>query len=170
LHFQRGLSLQTQRVLDRIDRLLQMAGTDKSKLLTAQVWLSDMSLFAARNAVWNAWVDPQNPPVRVCVRAELWQPKMLVEIMVTAAKWFEPDQDPRITRMAAQSSYHDWQSFVCIRGSLPGHTFRVLSSPKTTTATVYFHEHQATRVVKISSPWRSTSFLRVLSCHRILET
>jgi enamine deaminase RidA (YjgF/YER057c/UK114 family) len=80
------IATQTQQVLDRIDRLLQVAGTDKSKLLTAQVWLSDMSLFAAHNAVWNTWVDPQNPPVRVCVRAELWQPNMLVEIMVTAAK------------------------------------------------------------------------------------
>jgi enamine deaminase RidA (YjgF/YER057c/UK114 family) len=61
------------------------AGTDKSRLLTAQVWLADMSLFEAHNAVWNEWVDRANPPARVCVRAELWRPQMLVEIMVTAA-------------------------------------------------------------------------------------
>ena len=73
-------------MLDTIDRLLQTAGTDKSKLLTAQVWLSDMSLFEAHNAVWNEWVDPKNPPVRACVRADLWHPDLLVEIMVTAAK------------------------------------------------------------------------------------
>jgi enamine deaminase RidA (YjgF/YER057c/UK114 family) len=80
------ITVQTRQVCERIDRLLAAAGTDKSKLLTAQVWLSDMSLFAAHNAAWNAWVDPDNPPVRVCVRAELWQPQMLVEIMVTAAR------------------------------------------------------------------------------------
>jgi enamine deaminase RidA (YjgF/YER057c/UK114 family) len=77
---------QTKQVLERIDRLLQTAGTDKSKLLTAQVWLSDMSLFEAHNSVWNEWVDPRNPPARACVGAALWQPQMLVEIMVTAAK------------------------------------------------------------------------------------
>ena len=77
---------QTKEVLDTIDRLLQTAGTDKSKLLTAQVWLSDMSLFEAHNAVWKEWVDPENPPVRACVRADLWYPNLLVEIMVTAAK------------------------------------------------------------------------------------
>ena len=73
-------------MLERIDRLLAVAGSDKSKLLTAQVWLADMSLFEAHNAAWNAWVDRENPPVRACVRAELWQPGMLVEIMVTAAR------------------------------------------------------------------------------------
>ena len=77
---------QTKQVLDTIDGHLQTAGTDKSNLLTAQVWLSDMSLFEAHNAVWNEWVDPKNPPVRACVRADLWRPNLLVEIMVTAAK------------------------------------------------------------------------------------
>ena len=77
---------QTKQVLQRIDRLLETAGTDKSKLLTAQVWLADMRLFEDHNAAWNEWVDPQNPPVRACVRAELWRPNMLVEIMVTATK------------------------------------------------------------------------------------
>jgi enamine deaminase RidA (YjgF/YER057c/UK114 family) len=80
------ITQQTQQVLERIDRLLHAAGTDKTQLLTAQVWLRDMSLFAAHNAAWNAWVDPANPPARVCVSAELWQPGLLVEIMVTAAQ------------------------------------------------------------------------------------
>ncbi len=75
---------QTKQVLERIDQLLLTAGTDKSKLLTAQVWLSDMRLFEAHNDAWNAWVDRQNPPVRACVQADLWRPNMLVEIMVTA--------------------------------------------------------------------------------------
>ncbi len=88
------ITAQTQQVLDRIDAILQKMGTDKSKLLTAQVWLTDMRLFEAHNAVWNAWVDPQNPPVRACVRADLagivgQTPPLrtcLVEIMVTAAR------------------------------------------------------------------------------------
>ncbi len=79
------ITSQTTQVLERIDQLLHMAGTDKSKLLTAQVWLSDMRLFEAHNAAWNAWVDHRQPPVRACVQADLWRPGMLVEIMVTAA-------------------------------------------------------------------------------------
>jgi len=77
---------QTKQTLERIDRLLKAAGTDKSKLLTAQVWLADMKLFHDHNSVWNEWVDQNNPPVRACVGAELWKPGLLVEIMVTAAK------------------------------------------------------------------------------------
>ena len=77
---------QTRQVLERIDRLLARAGTSKSKMLSAQVWLTDMSLFAAHNEAWNAWVDPQNPPVRACLHSPaLWRPGMLVEIMATAA-------------------------------------------------------------------------------------
>jgi enamine deaminase RidA (YjgF/YER057c/UK114 family) len=80
------ITSQTKQVLERIDTLLAMAGTDKSKLLAAQVWLSDMRLFEAHNAVWNAWVDRENPPVRACVRADLVRPGLLVEIMVTAGR------------------------------------------------------------------------------------
>ena len=79
------ITAQTQQVLDRIDNALKRVGTDKSKLLTAQVWLADMRLFEAHNAVWNAWVDPQNAPVRACVRSDLVR-NCLIEIMVTAAK------------------------------------------------------------------------------------
>jgi enamine deaminase RidA (YjgF/YER057c/UK114 family) len=80
------VSTQTRQVLERIDQMLGSAGTDKSKLLTAQIWLADMRHFSALNAVWNAWVDPEHPPVRACVRAELYRPEVLVEIMVTAAR------------------------------------------------------------------------------------
>jgi enamine deaminase RidA (YjgF/YER057c/UK114 family) len=88
------ITAQTQQVLERIDVALQKVGTDKSKPLTAQVWLTDMRLFEAHNAVWNAWVDPQNPPVRACVGADLagiagQRPPLrtcLVEIMVSAAR------------------------------------------------------------------------------------
>jgi enamine deaminase RidA (YjgF/YER057c/UK114 family) len=77
---------QTTQVLLRIDELLADAGTDKSKLLTAQIWLADMRMFAEHNEAWNEWVDPRNPPVRACVEATLTHPGLLVEIMVTAAR------------------------------------------------------------------------------------
>ena len=77
---------QTRQALGRIDDLLARVGTDKSKLLTAQVWLSDMRLFRTHNLAWNDWVDPEHPPVRACVQAELFAPGLLVEIMVTAVR------------------------------------------------------------------------------------
>ena len=77
---------QTRQILERIDHYLREAGTSKSNLLTANLWIKDMALFRDMNAVWNEWVDPQNPPARACVRADLARPEVLVEIMVTAAK------------------------------------------------------------------------------------
>jgi len=77
---------QTQQILDKIDEYLAVAGTNKSKLLQANLWITDMANFATMNEVWNAWVDPENPPVRACVRADLAHPDLLVEIMVTATK------------------------------------------------------------------------------------
>ena len=77
---------QTAQILERIDHYLREAGTSKSNLLTANLWIKDMALFRDMNAVWNEWVDPQNPPARACVRADLARPEVLVEIMVVAAK------------------------------------------------------------------------------------
>jgi enamine deaminase RidA (YjgF/YER057c/UK114 family) len=77
---------QTRQILDKIDGYLREAGTSKSNLLTANLWIKDMALFADMNSVWNEWVDPNNPPARACVRADLARPQVLVEIMVTAAK------------------------------------------------------------------------------------
>jgi len=74
---------QTKQILDKIDGYLAQAGTNKSNLLSANLWIKDMALFADMNSVWNAWVDPENPPARACVKA---RPEILVEIMVTAAK------------------------------------------------------------------------------------
>jgi len=77
---------QTRKILTRIDALLASVGSSKAKLLTAQVWLTDMELFGAHNGAWNEWVDPENPPVRACLLSpRLWRPGMLVEIMVSAA-------------------------------------------------------------------------------------
>jgi enamine deaminase RidA (YjgF/YER057c/UK114 family) len=77
---------QTKQILDKIDAYLAEAGTSKSSLLSANLWIKDMALFADMNSVWNAWVDPQNPPARACVKADMARPEILVEIMVTAAK------------------------------------------------------------------------------------
>ena len=79
------IKTQTAQVLRRVDELLKLAGTDKSRLLSAQVWIADMRLFDEHNSVWNAWVDPANPPARACLTTEFWRPGMLVEVMVVAA-------------------------------------------------------------------------------------
>lgn len=76
---------QTRQVLAKIDKLLAKCGTDKSKLLSAQVWITDMRYFDAMNGVWNAWTAPGNAPARACVQASLANPGYKVEIMVTAA-------------------------------------------------------------------------------------
>ena len=80
-----GVADQTRAVLAEVDRLLGACGTDKSKLLTAQIWLSDMATFAEMNAVWDAWVDRANPPARWTGEAKLATPDYKVEIIVTAA-------------------------------------------------------------------------------------
>ncbi len=77
---------QTGEVLAQIDALLAEAGTDKRNLLNATIWVSDISQFAEMNAVWDAWVDSENPPARACVEAQLARPELLVEIQVVAAK------------------------------------------------------------------------------------
>ena len=77
---------QTREVLDEIDRLLAKCGSHKSKLLQAQIWVTDIRNRAPMNEVWTAWADAKNLPARACVEAKLADPACLVEIMVTAAK------------------------------------------------------------------------------------
>ena len=77
---------QTKTVLAAIDALLARAGTDKSKILTATIWLADMADFGAMNAVWDTWVDRDNPPARATGESKLATPDYLVEIIVVAAK------------------------------------------------------------------------------------
>jgi len=81
----KDITEQTKSVLSRIDAGLKSAGTDKSKLLSAQIFITDMRNFQDMNAVWDAWVDKGNTPARATVQASLANPKMLVEIMVVAA-------------------------------------------------------------------------------------
>src|SRR5436305_11989054 len=77
---------QTKEVLDEIDRLLAKCGSHKSKVLQAQIWVSDIRNRPAMNEVWMAWADGRNLPARACVEAKLADPRALVEIMVVAAK------------------------------------------------------------------------------------
>ena len=77
---------QTKQTLDEIDRLLGLCGTDKSKVISAMIWVTDIRHRDAMNEVWFAWTAGQNMPVRACVAAPLADPKLLVEIQVTAAK------------------------------------------------------------------------------------
>jgi len=76
---------QTQAVLDSVDRLLALAGTDKTKLLTAQIWVADIADFAEMNAVWDAWVAEGCAPARWTGEAKLATPGFKVEVIVTAA-------------------------------------------------------------------------------------
>jgi enamine deaminase RidA (YjgF/YER057c/UK114 family) len=82
----RSMTEQTKEIVATIDKHLASVGSDKSKLLSANIWLTDMAKFAEMNAVWDAWVAPGNTPARACVEAKLASPDYHVEIMVTAAK------------------------------------------------------------------------------------
>lgn len=76
---------QTRQVLGAIDALLARAGTDKSKILMAQIFVADLAEFPQMNEVWDAWVVPGHTPPRATVQAKLAKPEWKVEIVVTAA-------------------------------------------------------------------------------------
>ena len=76
---------QCRQILATIDKYLAEAGTDKSKILSAQIWLTDIGTWADMNEVWVGWVDPANPPARAAVEAKLEVPALSIENMVIAA-------------------------------------------------------------------------------------
>lgn len=76
---------QTTEVLEQIDRLLAVAGTDKTRILKANIWLTDIATFAQMNKAWDAWVVAGKTPARATVEAKLAAPGYDVEIMVEAA-------------------------------------------------------------------------------------
>lgn len=76
---------QTQDILAQIDAVLRQVGSDKTKLIKANIWLTDIATIAEMNAVWDAWVVAGSTPVRATVEAKLAQPQWNVEIMVEAA-------------------------------------------------------------------------------------
>lgn len=79
------VATQTKDCLAAVDRLLEEAGSDKSKLLQVIIWLADMADFDAMNGVYDAWIDPENPAARACGEAKLATPDYKVEFIVTAA-------------------------------------------------------------------------------------
>jgi len=81
-----SVTKQMQEILSIIDSHLKKAGTDKSKLLSATIYLTDMKTFAEMNGAWDAWVSPGNTPARATVEVKLAAPRYNVEIMVTAAR------------------------------------------------------------------------------------
>ncbi|MFN3559901.1 MAG: RidA family protein [Brevundimonas sp.] len=77
---------QTRTALAEIDSLLAEAGSSKSKILSATIWLADIADFEAMNSVWDAWVDRDNPPARATGESRLAAPDYRVEIIVVAAR------------------------------------------------------------------------------------
>ena len=77
---------QTEQVLAKIEKLLKQVGSDKTKLLSAQIFLPEMKDFAAMNAVWEKWVVPGQTPARATIEAKLANPAYKVEIMCVAAR------------------------------------------------------------------------------------
>ena len=76
---------QTQQCLAEVERILIAAGSNKTRILSAQIWLADMASFAEMNAVWDAWVPQGHTPARATGEARLAAPGYLVEVIVTAA-------------------------------------------------------------------------------------
>ena len=77
---------QTAQILTKVDKFLAEAGTDKSKILSANIWLTDIKTWSQMNEVWDAWISPGNAPARATVEAKLANPALSVEIMIQAAK------------------------------------------------------------------------------------
>jgi enamine deaminase RidA (YjgF/YER057c/UK114 family) len=77
---------QAVQVLKKIDTTLAAMGTDKSKILSVNIWVSDIRLRDEMNIAWTAWMDPANPPARATVEAKMADPRVLVEIMAVCAK------------------------------------------------------------------------------------
>jgi len=76
---------QTKDILAQIDDILKQAGTDKTKILKANIWLTDIKTWAEMNEAWDAWVAPGETPARATVESKLAGPGLDVEIMVEAA-------------------------------------------------------------------------------------
>jgi len=81
-----SVAAQTQEILAAIDALLAKAGSDKSKLLQATIWLQDIRTVDEMNKVWDAWVPQGSAPARACIEARLQSPAKMIEIRVTAAR------------------------------------------------------------------------------------
>jgi enamine deaminase RidA (YjgF/YER057c/UK114 family) len=83
---EQDITEQTTTMLEKVDELLIMAGSDKNYLLSATIYIKDMKYFAAMNEVWDAWVPDGQAPARACVEAKMARDALLVEISVVAAE------------------------------------------------------------------------------------
>ncbi len=79
-----NITVQTRQVLDTIDELLAETGSDKSRILSAQIWLANIGHYAAMNEVWDEWMPEGDAPARACIEARLALPDLLVEIGIIA--------------------------------------------------------------------------------------
>jgi enamine deaminase RidA (YjgF/YER057c/UK114 family) len=77
---------QTRQVMQKVDALLTEAGSDKTKILSAQIWISNIGHFAQMNEVWDAWIAEGHAPARACIEARLASPDLLVEVGIIAAR------------------------------------------------------------------------------------
>lgn len=82
----KGITEQTQTMLDKVEELLLEAGSDKEHMLSATIYIKDMKDFQEMNAVWDAWVPEGHAPARACVTADMARESLLVEISVIAAE------------------------------------------------------------------------------------
>jgi len=82
----KGITEQTSSMLEKVDELLEQAGSDREHILSATIYVSDMKYFADMNAVWDAWVPEGHAPARACVEAKMARDVLLVEISVVAAE------------------------------------------------------------------------------------
>ncbi|CEO41429.1 RidA family protein [Photobacterium kishitanii] len=82
----KDITEQTQTMLDKVEVLLAQAGSDKEHMLSATIYIKDMSMFAEMNAVWDNWVPAGHAPARACVEASMARDTLLVEISVIAAE------------------------------------------------------------------------------------
>lgn len=80
-----GIKEQTRTMLDKVDDLLEQAGSDRKHILSATVYISDMKNFSEMNEIWDAWVIQNHSPARACVEASLARPELLIEVSVIAA-------------------------------------------------------------------------------------
>jgi len=81
-----SVTVQTQTVLKQVEELLTRTGSDKSKMLSATIWLADMADFAEMNAVWDAWIGGKDAPTRATGEAKLATPDYKVEVIIVAAR------------------------------------------------------------------------------------
>ena len=79
------ITTQTEQVIEKIEALLEEAGSNKNKMLSVQIWLSNIAHFSAMNLVWNQWIDEGNQPARATIEARLASPELLVEVGIIAA-------------------------------------------------------------------------------------